>query len=92
MDGNACTYFYNFLAGLLIYILRGFGTQMTDARMVIMWSNSDGTVTLSQRTATGLIEPVMDPSPPRKATTFIPLTTVISSFNELRICLLVLIS
>lgn len=54
----------------------GFGTQMSDAKMVILWPNMDGTVTLSQRTATGLVEPDPDPNPPRVATLFQPLTIV----------------
>ncbi|KAL5511567.1 hypothetical protein ACEPAH_4784 [Sanghuangporus vaninii] len=50
----------------------GFGTQMADAKMVIMWSNSDGSVTLSQRTAPALVEPVPDPNPQRTATSYDP--------------------
>ncbi|THH06768.1 hypothetical protein EW145_g3855 [Phellinidium pouzarii] len=61
----------------------GFGTQMTDAKMVIMWPNSDGSISLSQRTATGHVEPVPDPSPPRIATTYQPLTTISSTMNTL---------
>lgn len=49
---------------------------MTDAKMVITWPNSDGSITLSQRTATGLVEPDPDPNPPRIATVYNPLTNV----------------
>lgn len=47
---------------------RGFGSRMANSPMVIMWANSDGSVTLSQRTASGHVEPSLDSSPPRVAT------------------------
>ncbi|KAH9926648.1 uncharacterized protein BXZ73DRAFT_102904 [Epithele typhae] len=47
----------------------GFGTQVANTPMVIMWSNPDGTVTLSQRTASSeTVMPTLDSSPPRTAT------------------------
>ncbi|KAI0336288.1 hypothetical protein GY45DRAFT_1238361, partial [Cubamyces sp. BRFM 1775] len=46
----------------------GFGSQMAGTPMVIMWRNADGSVSLSQRQATGLVEPVPVTSPPRRAT------------------------
>ncbi|KAF8143354.1 hypothetical protein K438DRAFT_1691444 [Mycena galopus ATCC 62051] len=46
----------------------GFGTQMANTPMVIMWGNSDGTVTLSQRQAPGESMPTVVASPPRVAT------------------------
>lgn len=49
---------------------------MADAKMVLMWPNIDQSVTLSQRTATGHVEPEPDPQPPRNATLYHPLTTV----------------
>ena len=36
--------------------------------MVIMWPNSDGTITLSQRTAPGEVMPTLDSNPARVAT------------------------
>ena len=45
----------------------GFGTQMANTPMVIMWPNSDGSITLSQRRAPGEIMPTVDSSPPRVA-------------------------
>lgn len=36
--------------------------------VVVMWPNADGSVTLSQRLATGHVEPELDPSPSRVAT------------------------
>lgn len=41
---------------------------MANTPMVIMWSNSDGTMTLSQRKAPQEVMPTVDPSPPRVAT------------------------
>ncbi|KAK0462503.1 uncharacterized protein EV420DRAFT_1192002 [Desarmillaria tabescens] len=46
----------------------GFGTQMSGSPMVIMWSNSDGTITVSQRQASGHSEPQVVSNPPRVAT------------------------
>ena len=46
----------------------GFGTRMADAQMVIVWPNSDGSATLSQRTASGETMPTLDSSPDRVAT------------------------
>ncbi|KAL7283201.1 hypothetical protein ACG7TL_002628 [Trametes sanguinea] len=46
----------------------GFGAQMAGTPMVIMWRNADGSVTVSQREATGLVEPVPVVSPARRAT------------------------
>ena len=46
---------------------RGFGTSMTNAAMVIMWPNSDGTITLSQRRAPAYSLPIVDRNPPRVA-------------------------
>ncbi|KAG8979326.1 hypothetical protein FRB93_010145 [Tulasnella sp. JGI-2019a] len=46
----------------------GFGTQMPDSPMVIMWPNDDGTMTLSQREAPDHIMPTVVPNPPEVAT------------------------
>ncbi|KZP34370.1 hypothetical protein FIBSPDRAFT_971280 [Athelia psychrophila] len=53
----------------------GFGTAMANAPMVIMWANSDGNITLSQRTATGNVYPTVQSSPPRVATASTALST-----------------
>ncbi|KAJ2918043.1 hypothetical protein MD484_g2374, partial [Candolleomyces efflorescens] len=50
------------------WIAMGFGTSMTRTPMVIMWPNSDGSITLSQRQASGEVEPQVVSSPPRVAT------------------------
>ena len=47
---------------------RGFGTSMSNSAMVIMWANSDGSITLSQRSAPGEVMPIVDNNPPFKAT------------------------
>ncbi|KAF7357935.1 CBD9-like protein [Mycena venus] len=46
----------------------GFGTQMSNTPMVIMWGNSNGSVTLSQRQAPGEVMPTVVANPPRIAT------------------------
>ncbi|OCH95655.1 hypothetical protein OBBRIDRAFT_720305 [Obba rivulosa] len=45
----------------------GFGTRMQNTPMVILWPNTNGSVTLSQRQATGEVEPLPVASPPRRA-------------------------
>jgi hypothetical protein len=59
------------------WMAMGFGTAMANAKMVIMWPNPDGKITLSQRTASGEVMPTVDNNPPRVAT----LSTVLSSVN-----------
>ncbi|KAK0455199.1 uncharacterized protein EV420DRAFT_588134 [Desarmillaria tabescens] len=46
----------------------GFGTHMPNTPMVIMWSNSDGTITMSQREASGYLMPQVVNNPDRVAT------------------------
>ncbi|KAJ7049971.1 CBD9-like protein [Mycena amicta] len=53
----------------------GFGRQMSNTPMVIMWGNSDGTITISQRKAPGEVMPTVDSSPPRVATSSTALST-----------------
>lgn len=50
------------------WIAAGFGESMVGSPMMIMWPNSDGTITLSQRQATAHAEPQVVASPPRVAT------------------------
>ncbi|KAF9043771.1 hypothetical protein BDZ89DRAFT_1059221 [Hymenopellis radicata] len=50
------------------WMAMGFGTEMVGSPMVIMWKNSDGTFTISQREATAEVQPVVVSSPPRVAT------------------------
>ncbi|KAI0644677.1 hypothetical protein C8Q79DRAFT_1011697 [Trametes meyenii] len=50
------------------WMAMGFGSVMTNTPMVIMWPNSDGSITLSQRKAPGETMPTVDASPPRTAT------------------------
>ncbi|KAI3615678.1 hypothetical protein WG66_011837 [Moniliophthora roreri] len=45
----------------------GFGTSMTNSPMVVLWSNSDGSITLSQRQATERTMPTIVDNPPRVA-------------------------
>ncbi|KAJ7467036.1 hypothetical protein FB451DRAFT_1259939 [Mycena latifolia] len=53
----------------------GFGQGMPGTPMVIMWSNSNGSITLSQRQASGYIMPTVVSSPPRVATLSAALST-----------------
>ncbi|KAG2015526.1 hypothetical protein CC2G_008790 [Coprinopsis cinerea AmutBmut pab1-1] len=46
----------------------GFGRQMVRSPMVILWANSDGSITLSQRQAARQVEPDVVAAPPRVAT------------------------
>lgn len=41
---------------------------MSGSPIVVVWPNSDGTFTLSQRMATGHVMPEVDSNPPRVAT------------------------
>ncbi|KAI0630134.1 hypothetical protein C8Q77DRAFT_244220 [Trametes polyzona] len=50
------------------WMAMGFGSQMANTPMVIMWPNSDGSITLSQRKAPSEVMPTVDSSPPRTAT------------------------
>jgi hypothetical protein len=50
----------------------------TAEEMVIMWPNHDGSVTLSQRIATGHTEPQVLQNPPRPATQYLQLSSVSS--------------
>ncbi|WRT67692.1 uncharacterized protein IL334_004664 [Kwoniella shivajii] len=49
------------------WIAIGFGSTMINSPMVIVWPNSDGSITLSQRKATNHVTPTVDSNPPRKA-------------------------
>lgn len=51
--------------------------------MVIMWPNSDGSITLSQRKAPGEIMPTVDSSPPRTATAQAAMSTTSGSNPKL---------
>lgn len=50
------------------FMAMGFGETMADTPMVIMWANTDGSITLSQRHAPSEVMPTVDPNPPRLAT------------------------
>ncbi|KDR66022.1 hypothetical protein GALMADRAFT_273751 [Galerina marginata CBS 339.88] len=45
----------------------GFGRAMGNSPMIVMWPNTDGSVTLSQRLSSGHSTPNVDANPPRKA-------------------------
>lgn len=54
----------------------GFGQRMSGTEMFILWSNTDGSITLSQRTASGQFEPVYNQNPTRVATLAVDLSAV----------------
>ncbi|KAF8893580.1 CBD9-like protein [Infundibulicybe gibba] len=49
------------------WMAMGFGQQMANSPMVILWPNSDGSITLSQRSARSEVMPTVDNNPPRVA-------------------------
>jgi hypothetical protein len=57
----------------------GFGIEMINTPMVIMWGNPDGSVTLSQRRTSTYTMPTIDPTPPRVATLGTTVSTTSSS-------------
>jgi len=57
------------------WMAMGFGKTMANSPMVIMWPNSDGSITLSQRMSSAAVMPTVVSSPPRLAT----LSTSLSS-------------
>ncbi|KZS98628.1 hypothetical protein SISNIDRAFT_404495 [Sistotremastrum niveocremeum HHB9708] len=61
----------------------GFGSQMANTPMVIMWPNSDGSTTLSQRQASAEVMPTVVASPPRVATKVASLTALSSTMPQL---------
>lgn len=50
------------------FCLSGFGSHMANSPMVILWQTVNGTIILSQRQATGRVEPLPVTDPPRRAT------------------------
>ncbi|OSC96566.1 CBD9-like protein [Trametes coccinea BRFM310] len=50
------------------WMAMGFGSTMANTPMVIMWPNSDGSITLSQRMAPAEVMPTVVANPPRVAT------------------------
>jgi len=61
----------------------GFGSQMPNTPMVIMWINKDGSVTLSQRSAPTEEMPTVDPNPPRQALKSLSSTVISSTTPQL---------
>ncbi|KAG5732814.1 hypothetical protein E4T56_gene2850 [Termitomyces sp. T112] len=64
---DVVTYEMTALKEPLGWLALGFGQRMQDTHMVIMWSNEDGSTTLSQRMAFGHFEPLPAEYPPRRA-------------------------
>ncbi|KII88742.1 hypothetical protein PLICRDRAFT_176291 [Plicaturopsis crispa FD-325 SS-3] len=74
MDNGSITYELKAL-NQLGWMAIGFGSQSINTEMVIVWQNLDGSNTLSQRHASGLVEPTPLSTPQR------PITTPLSSVN-----------
>ncbi|KAF9531597.1 hypothetical protein CPB83DRAFT_76559 [Crepidotus variabilis] len=69
VNGSTTSYVLSSRGGQKVgWMAIGYGNQMTNTPMVIMWMNSDGTATLSQRKAPDEVMPTVDSNPPRKAT------------------------
>lgn len=75
MDGGV-GFLPSFDNAILILHHSGFGSHMAGSPMVIMWSNSDGTITLSQRSASSEVQPKLDSNPPRVASLLTNLSSV----------------
>ncbi|KAG9101820.1 hypothetical protein FS749_002713 [Ceratobasidium sp. UAMH 11750] len=63
------------------WIATGFGQSMVGSPMVIMWPNSDGTITLSQREAVAHAEPQVVANPPRVASLRTDLSSLTSGVS-----------
>ncbi|KZP31279.1 CBD9-like protein [Athelia psychrophila] len=61
------------------WIAMGFGSTMANSPMVIIWPNSDGSVTLSQRAAPAHVMPTVDSNPAREASLDVGLSNFASS-------------
>ncbi|GJJ15869.1 hypothetical protein Clacol_010147 [Clathrus columnatus] len=57
----------------------GFGTQMPNTPMVILWANADGSITLSQRQAPAQVMPTPVANPPKVATAVPQLSSLTGS-------------
>ncbi|KAL4253110.1 hypothetical protein ABKN59_002173 [Abortiporus biennis] len=69
VNGSTITYTLQSLnAAPLGWMAMGFGATMANSPMVIMWPNSDGSITLSQRKTNAEVMPTVDSNPPRQAT------------------------
>ena len=64
---------------IVFFVPRGFGSTMANSPMVIMWPNSDGSITLSQRKTSAEVMPTVVANPPRVATLSTSLSSVRSS-------------
>jgi len=80
VNGSTTTYVLSSIGSSKTgWIGTGFGTRMADTPMVIMWMNSDGTATLSQRKASSEVMPTVDSNPPRTASFYSALSVLSSS-------------
>ena len=71
-----------FTAIFTVLIRRGFGDTMANSPMVVMWPNSDGTITLSQRETTAEVMPTVVSDPPRIATLSMSLSSVSCTYQK----------
>ncbi|KAF8504109.1 hypothetical protein JB92DRAFT_2968863 [Gautieria morchelliformis] len=80
VSGSTVTYqLQSITSQTLGWMAIGFGSQMANTPMVIMWPNTDGTMTLSQRQASGLVMPTPVASPTNVATAATSLSTLSGS-------------
>ena len=60
----------------------GFGERMVGSPLIVMWANTDGTVTLSQRQASAYAMPTVVANPPRVASIQQSLSTASGSDHK----------
>ena len=79
-DGWRCEWIHLAAYGVIAdrWLLSGFGSHMGNTPMVILWPAANGTTILSQRQASGRVEPLPVTHPPRKA-------TVVDAVNPVRL-------
>ncbi|KAF8911940.1 hypothetical protein CPB84DRAFT_1760813 [Gymnopilus junonius] len=77
VEGDMVHYEVTSLMKPVGWVALGFGAQMIHTHSIVLWRNSDGTTTLSQRYATGYREPRPEDSPSRVATLIEPKTSVV---------------
>ncbi|KDR75941.1 hypothetical protein GALMADRAFT_516288 [Galerina marginata CBS 339.88] len=84
VNGSSTTYVLSSLGKQKLgWMAMGFGNQMSNTPMVIMWINSDSSVTLSQRSAPTEAMPTVVQNPPRIAVKSLDLSIISSNKPQL---------
>ncbi|KAF8899494.1 hypothetical protein CPB84DRAFT_1825362 [Gymnopilus junonius] len=64
VNGSVVEYVMSGTSSKVGWMAVGFGRAMGDSPMIIMWPNSDGTATITQRSSHGHSTPTIESSPP----------------------------